>query len=581
MEAMQRKFVPIENISKMGQWEYYVDAVIDYTSRYNYSNSYYYAPSNLVGKYEKYPLYGDFPEAYCLRSYGKWWGKSEGYQSNYRMQDFDPLGAEDYITLKFENAVVPRDICIYEIYNPGAVIRIWGKLLHVTNRPWVLLWDGQPQLCPPISRKFHPKIRQINYLINTIRLEFNQSHLEYHCSIDAVLLGGYQPATKLLSDVISMGLVTDFQTEENIQKNVDFNENCDVDVNEDFFSNLPYEVIIHIFQYLDLKSLSHCARVNKRWNEASADSFLYQSLSLKPYWHLVNCDSLKYFMNKCKSLKKLDLSWCGNDIQDFGQLVAMFLGANSDSLTHLSLGNCKYMDYQLMSELSCCRELVDLRLKNVNSCFDPRYPSLDFLNKLVSLDLTSSDIQDGDLISILKGNPQLKHIILDLCENLLQLDHIVEIAVQYNKHLTTWSSWKTISLTADGVRHFGNCLNLKELDLGWCLINKDPGNCLRFIAEGCLKLKRLIVSEWRGLNDHLLLPIIMSCKELTQLDFLGIKNISGEICDKALLFLPKLRLLDISFCDSIRQDEVEIWRQQYPHITIQRSCQFVVTDYLN
>lgn len=46
------------------------------------------------------------------------------------------------------------------------------------------------------------------------------------------------------------------------------------------------------------------------------------------------------------------------------------------------------------------------------------------------------------------------------------------------------------------------------------------------------------------------------CKELTQLDLLGIKNISADVCEKALLLLPKLRLLDISFCNSIRQDEV-------------------------
>lgn len=54
------------------------------------------------------------------------------------------------------------------------------------------------------------------------------------------------------------------------------------------------------------------------------------------------------------------------------------------------------------------------------------------------------------------------------------------------------------------------------------------------------------------------MPIILSCKELSQLDLMGIKNISAELCEKALFLLPKLRLLDISFCDGVRRDEVRM-----------------------
>nr|CAI5842057.1 unnamed protein product [Callosobruchus analis] len=67
--------------------------------------------------------------------------------------------------LLFESAVVPRDICIYETYNPGAVVRIWGKLGGDTK--WVLLWKGHPQMCPKKSRKFHPKIKPVNQLVNS------------------------------------------------------------------------------------------------------------------------------------------------------------------------------------------------------------------------------------------------------------------------------------------------------------------------------------------------------------------------------------------------------------------------------
>ncbi|KAJ8933995.1 hypothetical protein NQ314_013630, partial [Rhamnusium bicolor] len=427
------------------------------------------------------------------RSYGNWWKKSEGYQSDYRPQDCDPFGAEDYITLEFESAVAPRDICIYEIYNPGAVVRIWGKSLCVTTPPWILLWEGPPQICPHKTRKFHPNIRKLSYLMNTIRLEFNQSHLQYHCSIDAVLLGGLQPTTPLQYNMAIKGLINNFYKNETVKRKSESNHTCDINSdNEDLFLNLPYEVIIHIFQYLDLKSLSRCAQVSRRWNEASADPALYQNLSLKPYWYLVNCNTLEYFMNKCKTLKKLDLSWCGNDIPGFEEQLTICLRKSCNTLTHLSLGNCNYLNIEIMVEISACKELTDLRLKNVNQWMQP---SLDHLNKLVALDLTSTDIQDNDLIKVLRANPHLRHIILDLCENLFRLDQVVETVVNYNRNLTTWSSWKTLSLTADGVKLFRDCPRITDLDLGWCLINKDPGDCLEHIADGCRLLKRYILDS--------------------------------------------------------------------------------------
>lgn len=81
-------------------------------------------------------------------------------------------------------------------------------------------------------------------------------------------------------------------------------------------------------------------------------------------------------------------------------------------------------------------------------------------------------------------------MVSDLCEKLVNLDQVVATVTEYNNNLRTWSSWKTCSLTAEGVRHFGKCPNIHELDLGWCLIYKDPGDCLTRIAEGCPQLKR-------------------------------------------------------------------------------------------
>ncbi|XP_044272670.1 F-box/LRR-repeat protein 4-like isoform X2 [Tribolium madens] len=570
----EKQFIPVEiMVNDMNTWEQYAEKVINFTSRYNISFSISYAPDNLVGKYSKYPSYGDFPETYSLRSYGKWWKESEAHQREYMPQESDPLGAEDYVTLGFERAVVPRDVCIYETYNPGAVVRIWGRF---SERHWKLLWEGPPEVYPEESRKFHPTITKYNCLINEIRLEFNQSHLKYHTAIDAVLLGGYQPKRILQQHVLQNDLLNWRSSNDSPKKQMTntVNDNCD------FFSHLPHEVILHIFQYLDLKSLCRCAQVNKTWYEATCDPILYQNLTLKRYWHRINSKNLNFFKNRCCGIRKLDLSWCGSDDKFFSSTFLLFLHHCCQHLTHLSLCHCEFVNNEIVTKISQCRELTELRLRNTKADYFA-FQNLARLSKLNTLDLCCTSVTDGPLMAILKANQNLTHLMLDFCENIVQLDQIVETVANHNRSLRTWSSFKTTTLTPSGGLHFSRCANLRELDLGWCFLFAHPGDCLERIAANCPHLKRLIISQWRGVNDQMLLPVVTNCKDLTLLDLLGIKSITGEICERALVSLSHLKLLDISFCDSISDNQVLLWRQNYPNVTIQRSCQFLVMDYLN
>ncbi|XP_019868100.2 F-box/LRR-repeat protein 4 isoform X2 [Aethina tumida] len=498
------------------------------------------------------------------------------HQIEYMPQDKDPLAAEDYITVRFEIPVVPRNVCIYEVYNPGSIVRIWGTLSK-NESCWILLWEGKPQKCTNKSRKFHPKIKFTNKLINTIRLEFNQSELDYHTSIDAVLLGGYMSESLLLFGVLKEQLpLLDVKQIKSQQEDFTKFELVCYENKEDYFSNLPYELVTHIFQYLDLKSLCRCAQVNKRWSEIARDAALYTNLSLKRYWYIMNGKLLRDFLPKIKGIKKLDLSWCGNNCLEFPLVVNKVLIEQKTTLTHLSLNNCEYVNNSLIENISRCKELIDLRLKNTTFW---RISTLDELNKLVSLDLTDTMIQDNDLIKILRSNPNLKHLIIDLCKDLRRLDHVVAVAAQHNKQLESWSSWKCESMTYEGARSFGQLHQLTDLDLGWCLLTTHPGDCLHEIAKGCPKLRRLILAEWRGITDVLLLPIIKRCSKLEELDLLGIRGISPDIVRTAFKSLPALKLLDLSYCMDIDQDYVMLWREEYPHITIQRSYQYIVNEY--
>lgn len=87
--------------------------------------------------------------------------------------------------------------------------------------------------------------------------------------------------------------------------------------------------------------------------------------------------------------------------------------------------------------------------------------------------------------------------------------------------------------------------------------SKNYLNACYFVFN-CLCFYRLIISRWRGVTDQSLRSIIHYCKNLSQLDLVGIKNITGDVCEKALVYLKNLELLEVSFCDGIRNEQVRM-----------------------
>ncbi|XP_075237564.1 F box and leucine-rich-repeat gene 4 [Lycorma delicatula] len=167
--------------------EQFVQDVVDFSSQYGSDISISYTAYNISGKPSKFPDYGDFPQAFVMRTYGKWWSEAPSKREVFMAQNFGSIISQDYIDLKFEQAVYPYGVSIYETYNPGSVVRIWAGL---ENNRWKLLWEGESQIVGHTPRIFSPQIRTINEPTCLIRLEFDHSKLEYYTELDAVLLIG-------------------------------------------------------------------------------------------------------------------------------------------------------------------------------------------------------------------------------------------------------------------------------------------------------------------------------------------------------------------------------------------------------
>jgi len=89
--------------------------------------------------------------------------------------------------VEYHEPVYPIRISIYEIYNPGSVVRIWAQN---SDSEWFPLWNGPPQIVPLKSRIFSPPLQSCKFKTKMIRLEFNHSHLDYYTELDAILLIG-------------------------------------------------------------------------------------------------------------------------------------------------------------------------------------------------------------------------------------------------------------------------------------------------------------------------------------------------------------------------------------------------------
>lgn len=146
------------------------------------------------------------------------------------------------------------------------------------------------------------------------------------------------------------------------------------------------------------------------------------------------------------------------------------------------------------------------------------------------------------------------------------MDEVTKTISVYNKQLVSLSTWQNPSLTTNGVAHLALCSNLRELDVGWCLMLSEAGNSLELISRSCCNLRKLVIAGWRGMSDQYLKHIIIKCPELYHLDILGIRNITGEIGELALKSLPNLKLLDISFCALISRDQVNIINARFLQI---------------
>ncbi|XP_074113577.1 F box and leucine-rich-repeat gene 4 [Cotesia typhae] len=644
--------------------EQYVKDVKDFSSQYGSNISISYTAYNIAGNPSKFPDYGDYPQAFVMRTYGNWWDEAPSRLIDFMPANNEPIDSHDYIDIEYHKEVYPIRVSIYETYNPGSVIKICARDPY---GQWLLLWSGLPQKVSPKPRIFSPPLKLCSFKTKVLRLEFNHSQLDYYTELDAVLLigttelilphvgfknrnlsallqqlGGHSNSssddlynltpdhTKAHCDLLKLkstlhkhcvlykSKIIDKLPKGTLLSKLGLNCHCIPPIEEAFnslqqflqedfpklikdinvssqsvhdvsansntsdicgnFSVLPDETVLKILKNLDLKSLCRICRVNKYFNVIARDALLYTSLNLKPYWNCIDTSALSIIQPRCKYLQRLDLSWCGNYESITSQNFIDFMHSSGCSLTHLRLNCCRFVNDLVVSEISSvCKNLKELCLRNCTSVTTEGFGNLDKLHSLERLELYRTSIETGELCSILKNNKKIRHLNLAGVNDRLNMDEVaLELSNSCN-YLESIDCWKVQTLTPVGVRALTRCTRLREVDFGWCGGMGAPGDSLRTFLTCCTSLEKVFLSALRGLTDRDIEPLLL-CQKLQQLDILGARSLTSDICLRFLLCCPQLRMMDLSFCDAISDTKVQEWRQLYPHVSIKRSFQVSCRD---
>ncbi|EAT33396.1 AAEL014330-PA, partial [Aedes aegypti] len=588
----------------------YAQDVVDFSSQYGSDTSISYTAFNVTGKPSKYPDYGDFPETFAFRTYGPWWKLAPSAQREFSPQNFTEAPfVDDYILLRFEEAVYPESIKVFETYNPGGIVRIWAY-----TEEWICLWDisEADESCtlidrnkarvfaPPLSiapcqlatSVLHPAGRGSSGRTEVCALWCPQGET----SVESVDREGSHPEEARVGEISSgcngesggdsprfvQGLNQRQSSNEGQDESLaESDSRCETPNAETSYTiaeltleQLPYEVLFKIMSFLDLKSLYRCGRVCRTFNQIVAvNSLLYSEVNLKPYWNCVSTALLNSLKKRCAYTKKLDLSWCGT----FNKLTATdfkdFLAVCGSNLTHLRMDSCKFLSTGSCLESigsHCFENLRELTLQNYHPEAED-FSGLYYFRNLERLDLNRTTINTQSLLIVLARNEHLRHLNLAFCSMDVNMDDIALQISKYNRSLISLDMWKSHSLTSLGLEALSKCTLLEEVDFGWCLREEpSPGESVRLLVKSCPRLRKLFLAAIRGLTDRDLEVIASNGENLEQLDLMGIMGISTEMCYRILCRCRKLKLLDLSFCDNLDNLQIALWRDCFD-VAIKRS----------
>ena len=352
--------------------------------------------------------------------------------------------------------------------------------------------------------------------------------------------------------------------------------------------DLPTELCLKVFSYLDLKDLLSCAGTCRRLGEILEYSQLYRVLDFSPWGTNSYCQGITMsqslmfkifrrakrnaitislngctsFVNDsillgvtrhCKCVKEIDLTDC-TQVSDegLGKLTSVCYGIekivmrNCSGLTSeglkgplMSLPNLTFLSLSRMFQLD--EEVIGAV---VGSCC----PNLKFINTC------RVDLSDLSILKIAKGCPRLEGVHFSYNERITHLG--IQHLVAYLPRIMYMALRRCKHINNLAVKYIGNYnnksgfRNLRHLDISYCSTNIDDEGILP-LAEGCSSLEYIDISGLINVSAMSMNTLLKNCPDLAHLDVAGVSKL-GDAFVEGVWGSSKLRYLDLANCWKIK-----------------------------
>ncbi|MPC29218.1 F-box/LRR-repeat protein 4 [Portunus trituberculatus] len=435
----------------------YVKEVTDFSSQYGSDGSISYVANNIIGKPTLYPDYGDFSAAYCLRSYGYWWAKSDSAPQP--IEDPKPLlpPSVDFIGIMLRIEFDQRG---HSYYSALDAVMLVGS----THSSSGYEASGETITMQVMKMGIHKSICEED-ILSGVKFLLSEENLQKlvedeHKNPGEELTREEKADLEVCEDSLTAVDVTPSE------------DDTDISVEEGtkggYFDLLPEELIMYILHKLDIRSLCHLACTCKLLQSYASDPFLYMTLNLR-----------------C-----LDLSWCGPYDGVNTETFMQFIHTCGHQLTVLRLNNCHFIDNYCLYMISVvCPNLIELSMANCTKVDHLGFGELKKARALARLDLTRTHINFHTLQLLLQHASHLQHLslrgitesfaeLVRECKGLKRLylsalrtftDHDLHLLITHAGNLTQLDIMGTRNITPEAVhRLLQFCPNLELLDVSFC-----------------------------------------------------------------------------------------------------------------
>ncbi|XP_071553468.1 F-box/LRR-repeat protein 4-like [Temnothorax nylanderi] len=326
-------------------------------------------------------------------------------------------------------------------------------------------------------------------------------------------------------------------------------------------SELPDEMMLKIFENLDLMTLCRMNKVNRRFNVLIRDSSLYTRLLIQQGFPREMHNLFCYLTSRCKYLRQLDLKASTFDVTDF----VNFLDNCGRSLTRLRLSYCRTVDNRALLKISeICKNLKEFTLDDYNFINDEGFSYLEKLNGLEHLNICSRELKGQRLYKILQNNQRIRD--LNFVPGCLTNPDTATVLYNLCSNLEVIRIQDRDKLTSRDINALADCKNLRKVSLNRGKTIYD----LRKLLSSWQHLEVALFSYIKFTEGYL--NLLAQCKNLKQLH---LDYVQLNTADKYSIILeqcPKLQEFYLIRCNlyryKINDCLINEWKERFPHVSV-------------